>query len=257
MRETTTAEKLAFDDSVIIVTGGAQGIGRGVCEAFASLGANIAIADISEDNAQTTAAELEDAYGIEAIAVQTDVSDYQDAVDLADTVVDTFGHIDVLVNNAGIGDHEQFMDMDPEEWNKVVDVCYHGTLNCTHAVLSHMVERNSGSIVNFASDSYQGNDPGLAVYGGAKAANVAFTKTVAKEVGEHGVRVNCVSPGTTWTPATEDWLEEYGDQVVESYALDRMGKPEDIADAVVFLSSDAADWITGQVLSVNGGYFRG
>jgi len=130
-------------------------------------------------------------------------------------------------------------------------------MNCTHAALSHMVEQESGCIINYASDSYKGNDPSLAVYGGAKAGNVAFTMNVAKEVGEHGIRMNVVSPGTTETPATEDWLAEYRDQVLDSYALNRLGQPQDIADTVAFLASDAADWITAEVVSVNGGYIRG
>jgi len=130
-------------------------------------------------------------------------------------------------------------------------------MNCTHAALSHMVDQESGCIINYASDSYKGNDPSLAVYGGAKAGNVAFTKNVAKEVGEHGIRMNVVSPGTTETPATEEWLAEYREKVLESYALNRLGKPQDIANTVAFLASDAAEWITAEVVSVNGGYIRG
>jgi NAD(P)-dependent dehydrogenase (short-subunit alcohol dehydrogenase family) len=109
-------------------------------------------------------------------------------------------------------------------------------------------------VINFISDSYTGQDPDLTVYASAKAAVVAFTTSLAKEVGEHGVRVNAISPSTTKTPATEEWLEEYGDKIVSQYPLDRLGLPEDHAYATMFISSDAAEWITGQTLSVNGGF---
>jgi len=255
---TPVSQKVDFDGTVAAVTGGAQGIGRAICEAFAADGADIAVVDIQADVAAETADEIATEYGCDAIAVECDVTEHEDATEMVDTVVDELGRLDFMVNNAGLGTGEPtFRDTTPEDWDTVVGVCYYGTMNCTHAVLDHMTERGSGVVINFASDSYKGNDPGLSVYGGAKAANVSFTSTVSKEVGGDGVRVNCVSPGTTRTPATEDWLDEYADKVVENYALDRLGQPEDIADGVTFLCSDAASWITGQTLSVNGGYFRG
>lgn len=257
MRDRTTAQKLDFSGTVGVVTGGAQGIGETCCHTLAGLGADIAIADIAVDEAETVAETLATEHGVDAVAVETDVADYDDATALVDTVVDDLGSLDVLVNNAGMGNSEPFLEQSPDEWEFQIDICHYGTLNCSHAALPQMIEQQSGVIINFASDSYKGNDPGLSVYGAAKAANVSFTTTLAHEVGEHGIRVNCVSPGTTWTPATEEWLEEYSEKVIESYALDRLGQPEDIADAVAFLSSDAADWVTGQVLSVNGGYIRG
>lgn len=253
----TTRDKIDFDGKAVVVTGGAKGIGEGIADGFASLGADVAIADVDHEKADETAGHIAAEHGTDAIAVETDVTTYEDAAEMTETVVEDLGRIDVLVNNAGIGGSKPFLETDPGEWDQWVGVCFFGTLNCTHAALPHMIDRGSGVIINFASDSYKGNDPGLAVYGGAKAANVSFTKTVAKEVGNEGVRLNCVSPGTTETPATEEWIDRYRDQIVESYALSRLGQPEDLADAVVFLSSDAADWITGQVLSVNGGYVKG
>jgi NAD(P)-dependent dehydrogenase (short-subunit alcohol dehydrogenase family) len=245
-----------FNDEVVIVTGGAQGIGEQICRTFAGLDADIAIADVAIDDAGALSEELADAT-TDTLAVETDVSSYEDATAMAETVLDAFGRLDVLVNNAGVGDVKPFLETEPEEWDTWVGVSYFGTMNCTHAVLPTMVEQESGAIVNFASDSYKGNDIGVSVYGGAKAANVSFTKTIAKEVGEHDIRMNCVSPATTETPSTADWIDEYGDQLVEGYALNRLGRPADHADAVAFLASDAADWITGQTLSVNGGYHKG
>ncbi len=258
MRDRTTAEKLEFGDRVAVVTGGAQGIGQGICEGFAALGADVVPVDVNREKAEETAATLREEYDASARAVQTDVSDYEQARSMVETVVDEFGRLDVLVNNAGVGLNEPFAETTPDDWEPIVDVCYRGTLNCSHAALEQMTDQEStASIVNFASDSYKGNDPGFAVYGSAKAANVSFTKTLAKEVGEDGVRVNCISPGTTDTPVTSDFIDQHEDAILESYALDRLGEPEDIADGVVFLASDAADWITGQVLCVNGGYIRG
>lgn len=257
MPGSTAIGDIDFSGQAAIVTGGASGIGRQICETFAALGADVAVVDIERESAEEAATELEDAHDADALAVETDVSSYDAVAEMADTVVERFGRIDSLVNNAGIGESTPFVETDPQLWERIVGVCFYGTMNCTHAVLPHMIEQGGGSIVNFASDSYKGNDPGLSVYGAAKAANVSLTRTVAHEVGEHDIRVNCLSPGTTRTPATEEWIEEYEERILESYALDRIGEPEDHADAVAFLCSDAAGWITGEVLSVNGGYIRG
>jgi NAD(P)-dependent dehydrogenase (short-subunit alcohol dehydrogenase family) len=253
-----TDAQFDFTDEVAVVTGGAQGIGRSIVDSFAAGGAGVAIADVQTDAAEGTAREVADARPGAVSAVECDVGDYDSVTAMVETVLDEYGQIDYLVNNAGLGTGTpSFAESDPEDWHQTIDVVLYGTMHCTHAVLPHMTERGEGAIVNFASDSYKGNDPGLSVYGACKAANVSFTSTVAHEVGEDGVRVNCVSPGTTRTPATEDWIDEYEEKIIESYALDRLGEPADIANGVTFLCSDAASWITGQTLSVNGGYIRG
>jgi NAD(P)-dependent dehydrogenase (short-subunit alcohol dehydrogenase family) len=257
MDNSTFTNQFDFTNEVAVVTGGASGIGNTVSERFAELGANVAIADIDIESATDAASSIEAAHSTEALALETDVSSYDEATAMAEATVDRFGSIDVLVNNAGLSTGtSSFLDSNPEDWQQCVGVTFFGTLNCTHSVLPYMIEQEHGCIINYASDSYKGNDPSLSVYGGAKAANVAFTKTVAKEVGEHGIRMNVVSPGTTETPATEEWIEEYREQILDSYALNRLGRPEDTANMVVFLASDAADWITSEVISVNGGYVR-
>ncbi len=258
MGEEPTNVTFEFTDQVAVVTGGAQGIGRGIVERFAESGANVAIADVQTDAAEAAASEVTGNADGDVLAVECDVTDYDSVTAMVETVLTEFGQIDYLVNNAGLSTGTpSFMESDPEDWDIAVDVCLYGTMHCTHAVLPHMTDRGQGVVINFASDSYKGNDPGLAVYGACKAANVSFTSTISQEVGEDGVRVNCVSPGTTWSPATEDWLDEYGEKVLESYALERLGQPADIANGVAFLCSDAASWVTGQTLSVNGGYIRG
>lgn len=244
-----------FDEQVVCVTGAGQGIGAAVAEAFAAQNAAVAVADIDEDAAEDTAAALEAEYETKALAVDVDVADYEEARAMVDAIVAEFGGLDVLVNNAGVAGTDLFLDSDPEDWQQKIGVSLFGTLNCTHAALPEIQDRR-GSVINYASSSYRGNDPGLSVYGAAKAANRSFTKTLAKEVGDRGVRVNCVCPGTVRTPATEEFVEKYEEKMIDSYALDRIGEPEDVARAVVFLASDAADWITGETLHVDGGYVR-
>lgn len=253
-------EQIDFTDDTVVVTGAASGIGRGVAEEFAEEGANVVIADIDEERGPSVADEIAAEYDGDATFVYTDVSDYDSCGETVDETVSTYGGVDVLVNVAAGGLqnakdlNQPFIEETPDNWEPHFQVTLRGPLNMTHNVIPQMREQGGGAVVNFASDSYQGQDPNLAAYATAKAGVVTFTKTVAKELGQYDIRVNCVSPSTTWTPSTEEWLEEYGDQVAENYPLGRLGVPEDHANATVFLASDAADWVTGQVLSVNGGF---
>lgn len=256
MGRPTIRDQFDFDDHVVCITGGSGGIGTALGETFAALGADVALADVDVEGAEDNARSLEAEYNVDALAVETDVTRYDDAQAMVDTVNDELGPVDVLVNNAGVANNVPFVETDPEDWDLMIEVALYGTLNCTHAALPTLLEGDSGTVVNFASGSYKGNDPGLATYGAAKAANVSFTKTLAKEVGPDGVRVNCVSPGTVRTPAVKEWVENHEETIAESYALRRIGEPEEIADVVSFLASDAASWVTGEVVHVDGGYLR-
>lgn len=253
-------EQIDFTDDAVIVTGAASGIGRGVAEEFAGEGADVVVADIDEERGTNVADEITAEYAGEGVFVHTDVSDYESCVKTVEDTVSAYGGVDVLVNVAagGLQDakdlNQPFIEETPKNWEPHFQVTLRGPMNMTHAAITEMRDAGGGSVVNFSSDSYQGQDPNLAAYATAKAGVVAFTKTIAKELGEYDIRVNAVSPSTTWTPSTQEWLDEYGEKVAESYPLGRLGYPEDHANATVFLASDAADWITGQVLSVNGGF---
>lgn len=253
-------EQVDFTERVVVVTGAASGIGEGITKEFAKEGANIVIADIDTEGGQETADEIESEYGVTALVERTDISDYDACQETVEATVDEFGRLDTLVNCAAgeTGDLSEmskpFLEERPSDWDSQFDITLRGTINMTHNALAPMVDQESGSVISLISDSYQGQDPDLTVYASAKAALVTFTTSLAKEVGEHGVRVNAISPSTTKTPATEEWLEQYGDKVVQQYPLGRVGRPEDHANAAVFLASDAASWITGQTVSVNGGF---
>ncbi|WP_269785362.1 SDR family NAD(P)-dependent oxidoreductase [Halobacterium noricense] len=249
-------EAFNFEGQTVCITGAGKGIGASVAEAFGSLGANVVVTDHHGERAEAVAERISDEYDGRAIGHETDVTDYDAAVAMVEATVEEFGRLDVLVNNAGKAGSQDFVDSEPEDWDEKLQVSLYGTLNCTHAALPGMIERGEGSIINYASSSYRGNDPGLSVYGASKAANRSFTKTLAAEVGDSGVRVNCVCPGTVETESTKDFVEKYREKLGESYALGRVGQPEEVADGVVFLASDAASWITGETLHVDGGYMR-
>ena len=253
-------EDISFEDDVTIVTGGASGIGQGVVEGFAAEGSNVVIADIDTDRGPVVADEIQDEHDVGVTFIYTDVSDYDSCAETVEETVSEYGSVDNLINVAAGGlqnpeDLSQpFIDEVPDNWEPHIQVTFRGPLNMTHNVIPHMRDNGGGSVVNFASDSYKGQDPDLTVYAATKAGVVTFTKSVAKEVGQYDIRVNCISPSTTRTPGTEEWLDKYGDKIVESYPLGRVGLPKDHANAAIFLSSDAAEWITGQVISVNGGF---
>jgi 2-hydroxycyclohexanecarboxyl-CoA dehydrogenase len=244
---------------VVIVTGGANGIGKAIAADSAAAGATVVIADVQLEAAQAAAAEISQTSGQSVIAIRTDVTDLDSVQQMTKQVLAQLGHIDVLVNNAGWDKFGPFLKTTPDFWNKIIDLNYKGVLNTCYAILPHMVEQKSGSIVNIASDAGRGGSMGESIYAGCKAGVIAFSKTLAREHARDNIRVNCVSPGVTRTALYADMLEtDFGKKV--SMAIERSiplgrraGQPDEISPAVVFLASDAARYITGQVLSVNGG----
>lgn len=244
---------------VVIVTGGAHGIGRAIVTDCAWAGADVVVADLQEIAAQTTAQEISQATGQKVIAIPTDVTKLDSVRYMAEQVLEQLGQIDVLVNNAGWDKFTPFLKTTPEFWQKIIDLNYKGVLNTCYSILPHMVERKSGSIVNIASDAGRAGSLGESIYAGCKAGIIAFSKTLAREHARDNIRVNVVAPGITHTALYDDVVAtEFGAKVMvaieKSIPLGhRAGQPEEISPAVVFLASDAAGYITGQVLSVNGG----
>lgn len=238
----------------VIITGSGQGIGRAIALSFAREGANVAVADINDETAEKTASDVR-ALGVKSVAIHTDVSDYGSACQMVAKAVDEFGKVDVLVNNAAIFEGNYFVQGDPTKWQKLVNVCFMGVLNCTRAALEHMVPNKSGVIVSMSSDAGRSGEPREAVYSGAKAAIIGFSKAIAKEEGRNNIRVNVVCPAMTKSrDGLETMLGDRLERVLRLYPLRRLGDPQDQANAVLFLASDAASWITGQTLSVDGGF---
>lgn len=245
-------------DKVAVVTGGSRGIGKGICEMLAKQGARVAIADLLIDEAVATAAEIEN-IGEKAIAVKTDITDLVSVQDMVEAVKDKFGPIDILVNNAGWDRMKPFIKTTPDFWSKIIDINFKGVLNTTYAVADSMIERNSGKIINIASDAARVGSMGEAVYAGTKGAVISFSKTMAREFARNKINVNVICPGPTPTPLLDDMKAEdaFADKVLSGMdtiiPLKRLGTADDIAAAVVFFASEEANFITGQVLSVSGG----
>ena len=247
-----------FKDKTVIVTGGARGIGRAVVQAFAEAGANVVIADLRLADAEQTAMEIVKCDCRRVVAVQTDVTKREDIDRLREETLRMFTRIDVLVNCAGWDRLLPFLKTTPELWQKVLNINFLGIVNMCHAILPHMVERKQGAIVNISSDTGRVGSFGEAIYASSKAAIMAFSKTLAREHARDNIRVNVVSPGLCETPLIEEMREDpltakILGSIVTFIPLKRLGQPEEIAPLVVFLASDAASYITGQVYSVNGG----
>jgi 2-hydroxycyclohexanecarboxyl-CoA dehydrogenase len=239
-----------------IVTGGAQGIGRGIAVALAAEGADVAIFDTNVTAAHEVAEAIAKT-GRRALALPVDVIDLGAVEAATAAVLKQWHRLDVLVNNVGWTANERFADSAPAAWRKVVDVNFIGTLNCTHTVLRTMVPAKRGRIVSIASDAARIGTPREAVYAGAKAAVIGFSKSLAAEVAQHGITVNVVSPATVDTPLLRGMLTmEQIERRRAANPMGRLGTPDDVAAAVVFFASPGAAYVTGQVLSVNGGVVR-
>ena len=245
-------------DKTAIVTGGARGIGRAIVQRLAEAGADVVIGDFRLDEAEATASEIQKTTGRQVRAVCADVTDLKQVEALRDAALAAFGKIDILVNNAGWDRLMPFLKTTPELWEKIIAVNYKGVIHTCYVVLPHMAERKQGSIVNISSDSARVGSLGEAIYSGAKAAVVAFSKTLAREHARDNIRINVICPGLADTPLLNEIQQDpFGQKVLGSIVnfvpLKRLAQPDDIAPLVVFLASEAAGYITGQVTSVNGG----
>ena len=235
---------------VAIVTGSARGIGREIALRLAEAGANIVISDIAD--AEPAAEEIKK-MGRQSLAVTADVSSAADVAGLVEKAIEKFGRIDILVNNAGIARDQLLMRMSDEDWEAVLNVNLKSVFLCTRAVLRHMVKQRWGRIISISSIVGIVGNPGQANYASAKAGIIGFTKTIAREVGSRGITVNAIAPGFIVSRMTEQLTEEQKGEMLKRIPLGSLGTPRDVAEAVAFLASEEARYITGQVLGVDGG----
>ncbi len=239
---------------VALVTGGGQGIGRAVVLALARNGADVAISDINAETAKTTAEEIR-GIGRRFLVIEADVSRFEDGERMIRETVETLGRIDILINNAGITRDKLMLRMSEEDWDVVLDVNLKGAFNCTRSAVRYMARQKGGRIVNIASVVGLMGNAGQANYAASKAGLIGFTKTVGREFASRGITVNAVAPGYIDTPMTQVLPEKAKEELRRLIPMDRLGTPEDVANAVMFLVSSASDYVTGQVLQVNGGLY--
>jgi 3-oxoacyl-[acyl-carrier protein] reductase len=242
-----------LSDKVAVVTGAAQGIGRAIAETLGQRGAHVVVADLKVEKAEAAAKEIAADTGRRAIAVEVDVADNASAKAMIDRAIAEFGRVDILVNNAGITRDNLIMRMKEADWDLVLNVNLKGAFNCSKAVIRPMMKQRYGRIVNITSVSGLAGQVGQTNYSSSKAGLIGFTKALAKEVGSRNITVNAVAPGFIETDLTSDLPQELKDMAIQMTPVGRFGKPEDVANAVAFLASDETGFITGQVLSVDGG----
>jgi NAD(P)-dependent dehydrogenase (short-subunit alcohol dehydrogenase family) len=256
---------LKLSGKIAFITGSGQGIGRGIAIELANEGCDVIINDVVKEKADKVCNEIKD-FGKRSIAVVGDVSKENEINKMFEKIFNEFKYLDILVSCAGIGDKNLFYNSKKEEWDYVLGVCLYGTLFCTRAVINKMIERNYGKIINIVSEAGRVGEPGLCVYSAAKAGIIAFSKALAKELGRYKINVNCVSPGATKSNHIQEiWkdmekkigkeaFKERQKKVLSRYVIRRFGEVSDIAKMVTFLSSDISSFITGQTISVSGGY---
>ncbi len=237
-----------------LVTGAAQGIGKAVALLLARNGADVVVSDINLEKAEETAKEIQ-TIGRKAMAIKVDVANLDQVEKMVETILQQFGQIDILINNAGITRDKLILRMTEEDWDAVLNVNLKGTFNCTKAVVRHMSKQRSGKIVSIASVVGEMGNAGQANYAASKAGVIGFTKTIAREFAQRGINVNAIAPGYIETPMTEALPEKAKEELKRMIPMERLGKPEDVAEAVLFLVSEASSYITGQVLNVNGGIY--
>jgi len=239
----------------VIVTGGSLGIGTSMALGLAKAGANVAINYRKHaDEANAVVAEIEK-MGRKGLAVQADVSSFDDAQKMVDKVIEEFGGVDILVCNAGINRDATVWKMSEEQWDQVLDINLKGYFNYIHAVAPHFREKKSGRIINITSINGLRGKFGQSNYSASKAGIIGLTKAVARELGRAQVTVNAVAPGMILTPMAMELEQKWLDAAKAETVMDKLGTPEDVSDLVVFLASDVAGHITGQVISVDGGQY--
>lgn len=240
-------------DKVAIVTGGTRGIGRAIALKLADKGANIVINYRNSDKEAEELKSILEGKGVKVLTVKCDISNFEDSKDLMDKCKEVFGKIDILVNNAGITKDTLIMRMKEEDFDNVIDVNLKGTFNCAKHASAIMLKQRFGKIINMTSVVGIAGNAGQVNYAASKAGVIGLTKSLAKELGSRGITVNAVAPGFINTDMTASLSEKVKEEASKNIPLKRLGDPEDVANLVGFLASDAANYITGQVINVDGG----
>ncbi|MBU0905883.1 MAG: 3-oxoacyl-ACP reductase FabG [Firmicutes bacterium] len=243
---------MRLHNQVAIITGGANGIGYAAVERFAEEGAKVVLADYDEATGIDAASKLRDS-GYDVTFIQVDVANRESVQQLIDRTVETYGGIDILINNAGITRDAMLAKMEPSNFQQVLDVNLTGVFNCTQSALPHLISKGKGKIINTSSVSGVYGNVGQTNYAASKAAVIGMTKSWAKELGRKGINVNAVAPGFTRTAMVEKMPENIIEQMKSIVALQRLGVPKDIANAYLFLASSESDYVNGHVLHVDGG----
>ncbi|MDD5108820.1 MAG: 3-oxoacyl-[acyl-carrier-protein] reductase [Candidatus Omnitrophica bacterium] len=243
---------MRLKDKVALITGGARGIGQAIAMTFAREGADIVVADVNLEITQKTALEIE-GLGRKALALQMDVTNYDVVEEGINKILDKMGKVDILVNNAGITKDNLLLRMSPADWDAVINVNLKGTFNCIKAVSRPMIKQRSGRIISIASIIGLMGNPGQANYAASKAGIIALTKTVAKELASRNINANAVAPGFIQTEMTAKLPEDIKKKMLEAIPLAKLGTPQDVANVCLFLASDESSYITGQVITIDGG----
>ena len=240
---------------VALVTGGARDVGREIGLALASEGATIAINyRNSKEEAYRLVEEIKST-GAAAAAFEADVSDYEAVCTMTDQIVNDFGQLDILVNNAGYVKPNRFVNTAPQEWRTQIEVGLYGVIHCCHAAASLLAASGQGRIISLAGDSARVGEKGLSITAASRGGVLSLTKSLAKELGRDGITVNAVALGLVETGHSDkEWLDKNMAKIVRNYPSSRIGQPEDVAPTVAFLASAGAAWVTGQIISISGGY---
>jgi NAD(P)-dependent dehydrogenase (short-subunit alcohol dehydrogenase family) len=239
---------------IALVTGAARDVGREIAKTLAAEGATVAVNYRSSGKeAEALVAEIA-AKGGKAKAYQADVADFAAVKAMIDAIVKDFGGLNILINNAGLAIRQRFVDTKPEDWHHQIDTCLYGAIHCCHAAAPHLEGSKNGRIVSLLGDSSRVGESGLAIVAAARAGVVALMKSLAREFGRSGTTANAVSLGLVETAHDKDWVEANREKLVRLYPVRRLGMPNDIAPMVALLASPQSGWITGQVISVSGGF---
>ena len=245
---------LGLTGKTAVVTGGTSGVGREIALSLAAEGANVAV------NYRSSAKEAEIlvdeivAKGGKAKAYKADVADFAAVKTMVDDIVKDFGGLNILINNAGLAIRQRFLETKPDDWHRQIDACLYGAIHCCHAAAPHLDAAGNGRIVSVIGDSSRVGESGLAIVAAARAGIAALMKSMARELGRSGTTANTVSLGLVETPHDKDWVDANRDKLIKLYPLRRLGVPGDVAPMVALLASPHSGWITGQVLSISGGF---